>query len=275
MDARRNLIKNFAANPVSIEKPIKPKVGGDIGERLIISPALVDSNIEEVTTTKLVLEMRTKHQANVVVLTPSRQRFNIWDDHSPMQVTTQNISEVIEHLSRSQGNTAILANRYDGIDLPNEACRVLVLDDLPQEHSLANRIEATARWDSPFLRKQIAQRIEQGMGRGVRSRTDFCVVILTGKRLVEFITEVDNQAFFTDETKKQFEVGKRVSDMLKGGGNNAYQAILGLVAQCFGSRPRMATISQGGTSRHRIYGARPIRQFRPGVGRTTSMATRI
>ena len=129
-----------------------------------------------------------------------------------MKATTQNISEVIERLSNSEGNTAVFANRYDGIDLPNEACRVLVLDDLPQEYGLANRIEATARWDSPFLRKQIAQKIEQGMGRGVRSRTDYCVVILTGKRLVEFITEVDNQTFFTGETKRQFEIGKRFRD---------------------------------------------------------------
>ena len=226
------LIKNFTATPTSIEKPISPKIAGDIGERLIISPALVDSNVEEITTTRLVLEIRDKHQANVVVLTPSRQRFAIWSDHSPMQAARENISDVIGHLSRSQGNTAILANRYDGIDLPYAACHVLVLDELPQEHRLSNRIEATARRDSPFLKKQIVQKIEQGMGRGVRSRTDYCVVILTGKRLVDFITDVDNQAFFTSETKKQFNIGKTLSDELKRIGTNAYQAILDLVTQC-------------------------------------------
>ena len=227
-----DLIKNFAADPASIEKPISPKVRGDIGERLIISPALVDSNVEEVTTTKLVLEVRDRHQANVVVLTPSVQRFDIWSDHCPMRVSRENISEVIGHLSGSHGNTAILANRYDGIDLPYATCCVLVLDDLPQEYRLSRRVEATARWDSPLLKKQIAQKIEQGMGRGVRSNTDYCVVILTGKRLVEFITNVDNQLFFTEGTKKQLDIGKQLSDRLKHDGTNAYQSILALIAQC-------------------------------------------
>lgn len=226
------LIKNFAADPESIRKPITPKVSGDIGERLIISPALVDSGIEDIATTQLVLKIRADHEVNVVVLTPARQRYRIRDDHDPLQVTTSNIGDVIRDLSTSRANTAIFANRYDGIDLPNEACRVLVLDDLPREHRLANQLEAAARWDSPFIKRQIAQKIEQGMGRGVRSRADHCVVILTGKRLVEFITDVDNQEFFTAETKKQFDVGKRASARLKSGETNPYQAILDLVSQC-------------------------------------------
>ncbi len=226
------LTKDFAAGPKSVGNPIKPKVSGDIGERLIISPSLVDSNIEEVTTIKLVSDIRTAHGTNVVVLVPSTNRIAIWKTGDSMEVPSLEIGKVIEQLANSEPNTAILANRYDGIDLPDKACRVLVIDNLPQEHRLASLIEATARQESPFLRKQIAQRIEQGMGRGVRSSADYCVVVLTGRSLVSFMADVKNETFFTEETKRQVELGKELASILKGSTTNAYQAILDLVSQC-------------------------------------------
>ena len=227
-----SLVRDLGVDPKAVQDPIKPKVAGDIGERLIICPPLVDSRIEEITTSKLVSEIRSSHQVNVVVLVPSRNRARFWKTNDSMEVPGTDIADVIDQLSNSAPNTAIIANRYDGIDLPDEACRVLVIDDLPQEHRLARLIEATARHNSPILRRQTAQRIEQGMGRGVRSRADYCVVVLTGRSLVSFVTEVDNQSFFTEETKRQIEVGKKLSAMLKTGSTNAYQAILDLASQC-------------------------------------------
>ena len=226
------LIKDFSADPKSIQAPISPKVRGDIGERLIIIPPLVDAAIDEITVTKLVADIQANHQVNVVVLVPSGKRAAIWKTEMSMSVSTANISEVIDQLSSSAPNTAIIANRYDGIDLPDRACRILVIDELPQEHRLLNMSDAKGRQQSPILRRQIAQRIEQGMGRGVRSRTDYCVVILTGRRLVSFMTQVENQSFFTEETKHQIEIGKRLSSILKTPGNNSYQAILDLASQC-------------------------------------------
>ena len=225
------LIKDFAADSKSIQNPITPKVTGDIGERLIIIPSLIDSRIEETTTTKLVSDIQSQHTANVVVLVPSARRASIWDKAGSILATTSNISSVVSKLSSSAPNTAIFANRYDGIDLPDRACRVLVIDELPQEHRLQNLSDAKGRQQSPILKRQIAQRIEQGMGRGVRSRTDYCVVILTGKNLVSFITQTDNQSFFTEETKRQIELGKSLSTILKSEAE-PYQAILDLAAQC-------------------------------------------
>ena len=232
-----SLIKHFGANPESVRKPIHPKVVGDIGERLIVIPPLVDSRIEETTTIDLVEDIRSKHSVNVVVLTPSYRSADKWRGTNTLVVRNTEITDIIEKLTASESNLAVFANRYDGIDLPDEACRVLVLDDLPREHVLANIVEASARQDSPILRRQLAQNIEQGMGRGVRSRSDYCIVILAGKELVAFMTDVGNQSFFSDETKRQVEIGKEVTAFLKrnisaDGVKNSYQAILNLVQQC-------------------------------------------
>ena len=83
------------------------------------------------------------------------------------------------------------------------------------------------------------------MGRGVRSRADYCVVVLTGRSLVSFVTEVDNQSFFTEETKRQIEVGKKLSAILKSGSTNAYQAILDLASQCLNRDQGWQTYHRG------------------------------
>lgn len=228
------LVRDFAADSDSVEKPIKPKVAGDIGERLIVIPPLVDSRFEETSTVDLVRDAQTQHKSNVVILVPSRNRGNIWDNNGPMRVPPMDIGEVIGQLSVSGQNTAIIANRYDGIDLPDDACRILVIDDLPREHRLANLIESSVRQDSPILKRQTAQRIEQGMGRAVRSRSDYCVVVVSGTGLVSFMSEIDNQNFFTEETKRQIDMGKELASILRKQSKNAYQAILDLVAQCLG-----------------------------------------
>ena len=253
------LIRHFGAKPSSVLEPIHPKVGGDIGERLIISPPLVDWRIEETTTMDLVKEIRSRHQVNVVVLAPSWRRASQWETEDSIGGRRADIAQTVGQLCSSSANLAVFANRYDGIDLPDEACRILVVDEVPQEHLLVNLIEASARRQSPFLRQQVAQRIEQGMGRGVRSRADYCIVLLTGRNLVSFVTEVDNQSFFTEETKQQIDLGKQLTSELKkqvAGDevSNAYQAILKLVGQCLDREPGWLEYHEG--ELHGIGGSR-------------------
>ncbi|MCV5420522.1 helicase, partial [Escherichia coli] len=77
----------------------------------------------------------------------------------------------------------VLVNRYDGIDLPNTACRLLVIDGLPDVRRLIDKVSQSLLLGSEKTKDEIIQKIEQGMGRGVRSSDDFCGVILLGKAL--------------------------------------------------------------------------------------------
>ena len=43
----------------------------------------------------------------------------------------------IEKLRNSHMGLTVLVNRYDGIDLPGDACRVLTIVDLPEVSSYA------------------------------------------------------------------------------------------------------------------------------------------
>jgi replicative superfamily II helicase len=58
----------------------------------------------------------------------------------------------------------------------------------------------------------MAQRIEQGIGRGTRGGGDFCVVILIGNKLVGWIGRKNNFAHLTASTRVQPKMGQEVSE---------------------------------------------------------------
>lgn len=110
----------------------------------------------------------------------------------------------------------MLINRYDGIDLPGNACRVLAIFDLPEvtsfreaaDHAVLSTTDAT-------LRRQV-QRIEQGMGRGVRSNDDHCVVLLCGAKLAQRIKSPQGQAMLTAATRAQMDLSGKLTKKLAG-----------------------------------------------------------
>src|SRR5699024_9993434 len=113
-----------------------------------------------------------------------------WEDIATALVSKPNdIEAEVERLrlGNHSGNVVIV-NRYDGIDLPDDACRLLVIDSLPFALSNSERRESAALRDSEAMVSRQVQRLEQGMGRAVRSRDDRCAVILTGPRLTQLIS---------------------------------------------------------------------------------------
>ena len=103
-----------------------------------------------------------------------------------MTLSAANLEQGVDKLRKTQGNLARLQfDKYDGIDLPDDACRILIVDGVPDTRRLIDAYEQGTLSDSErFLSRQI-QRIEQGMGRGIRSNEDYCIVILMGVKSPE------------------------------------------------------------------------------------------
>ena len=77
-----------------------------------------------------------------------------------------------------------LAARYDGLDLPGDQCRLLVMAESPAATNALER-NLSERWKlGPVLRKRERTRLVQGMGRCTRDATDFAVIIWLGQSLV-------------------------------------------------------------------------------------------
>ena len=192
---------------------ITPENANDIGDRLIIFPKHVNSDISEIEIKEKVEEIAKKY--NVVILVPSFSRAKFWDENGAQTVTKDNINRIVEELKSGKHiGKIIFVNRYDGIDLPGDACRMLVIDGLPPLNSIKDRyVQSVAPRSTILLREQM-QRIEQGMGRGVRSNDDECCVILMGDELSDVLLRSKGIDYFSAATRCQYDLSKKLWDLL-------------------------------------------------------------
>ena len=123
---------------------------------------------------------------------------------------------MIDDLRKSKfGETIVINNRYDGIDLPDESCRVLIMDSMPFLKNYSDRYEEKCCPNSEIINKKIAQKIEQGIGRAVRGEKDYCAILVIGSDIEKFMRGVLTRKYFSSQTQKQIEIGFEVAKMAK------------------------------------------------------------
>ncbi|WP_144646645.1 DEAD/DEAH box helicase family protein [Priestia megaterium] len=211
------LVSHFNINKKEIEKAVTPKNANDIGERMILIPQEINPKLSEDLLKKYFKGLSKDY--NVVVLVPSAYRADYWKDTADLIVRNGvNLLETIDKLKNQHVGMVVLINKYDGIDLPRSACDVLVIDGLPDVRSEFDKIEQTILRGSKQILKNTVQRIEQGMGRGIRSKDDHCVIFLMGNSLVQNLYQQDAKDMFTEATQRQLELSKNLSEQIKDAG---------------------------------------------------------
>ena len=181
-----------------------------------INTGLLDDEIKDFVA-------KLSESQNVVVIVPSGSRADYWSDVATegMVLTADNIEAGVERLRASNGHLAVLVNKYDGIDLPDDTCRILVVDGVPDTRRLLDRYEQGTLSDSDrYLSRQV-QRIEQGMGRGIRSNEDYCVVICMGSRLLKTLYAQGAVRHFSPATKRQLELSRKIAAQISDQGIEA------------------------------------------------------
>lgn len=129
-----------------------------------------------------------------MAIAPSERRLDNFAGRCIPEGHTREGHEGIERFKTAEQTVLTIANRYDGIDMPNDACRLVVLDGLPEQTHLQERFVAKKLGARRVLSERIRTRLVQGMGRCTRNRHDFAVVLLRGDDLVEFVTREDEVA---------------------------------------------------------------------------------
>lgn len=207
------LCKDFGLCKEDVVSVVTPDRADDMGERLIMFPQAHDTSISDEDIKGKLVELAKAY--NVVIITPSRWRYEFWSDIANLCLDQANIHDGVEQLKSQHVGIVVLLNKYDGVDLPDDACRVLVIDGLPSMHSEFDGYERNIYPASQRLRCGQIQKIEQGMGRGVRSNTDYCVVILLGKVLAETIYASKGIQYFSQATRAQFELSENMCSQVK------------------------------------------------------------
>lgn len=81
-----------------------------------------------------------------------------------------------------------LAGRYDGIDLPDDACRLVCLEGLPDWAHLQERFLGSSLRAKIALEERTRTRVVQGAGRATRNPSDHAIVLIRGGDLTRYLT---------------------------------------------------------------------------------------
>jgi replicative superfamily II helicase len=209
-----------------------------LGEKMILIPSLIDESLDRSEIVNWIGKP-VKRTFGTVVLTPSFARCTDWKAVGARVVDTDDIATVVDDLkSGKTEETVVLANRYDGIDLPDRACQLLVLDSKPFAESLSDRHTARCIEASEGIAAATARKIEQGLGRSVRGERDFSVILLIGPDLVASVRTPDARRFLSAQTQRQIEIGLEVTrvakDEKRSQGPAPKEALKTLINQCLG-----------------------------------------
>ncbi|MBD2341834.1 DEAD/DEAH box helicase family protein [Calothrix sp. FACHB-156] len=209
------LSSHFGITDKSINTAVIPDTAGDIGDRMILLPQVINTELTDDEIKNFCKSI--SQDVNVVVIVPSQERAKYWEDKADLILNKNNLNEGVSRLKRETVGLTILVNRYDGIDLPKDACRFLVIDGLPVVRRLIDKVEQVILAGSSRKAAQIVQKIEQGMGRGVRSSDDYCAVFLMGRNLTSQLYAGGAIDKFSPGTKAQINLSEQISEQIKGG----------------------------------------------------------
>ncbi len=208
------LVTHFGAQADKLTAAITAATLQAMGERMIIMPQEINPDITLPTVKGMLSKVAQEH--NVVVIVPSKRVADDWADVANQTLMGEAVSQGVAKLKEKHVGLTVLVNRYDGIDLPKDACRLLAIVDLPEAASLLDRVDTSILGSSTIgLRRQI-QRIEQGMGRGVRSTDDHCAVVLFGAKLTERLLSKDGREMLTPATQAQLALSRQLAKQMGG-----------------------------------------------------------
>ncbi len=208
------LVTDFDADPELVRRPIQPLTAGDIGERLILAPEEINPAIPATQIRDAIKKLSLQH--NTLVIVPSNAAMDKWDGPTTRRASAAELEDLVAQM-RQPGNhvgLVVVANKYDGIDLPQNACRIVVIDGLPEAFSGDERLEALMQRTTGGVDDRQVQRIEQGMGRAVRSTEDYCAVFLRGRRLAQLTVDPRMLERFSPATRKQLEASRVVAKQM-------------------------------------------------------------
>ncbi|PRP55202.1 helicase II [Bacillus halotolerans] len=187
------------------------------GRRLILFPNRVFNNDDSLK----VVFSAIRNQGRALVLCPDNrtaQFFISKMEHELSDYTileSADIEDSLEPFLLREKVVLVLTNRYDGIDLSGNMCRLQVVFGMPeatnlQEGFLWNRLNANA-----VLGELVKTRITQALGRCTRSNDDFANVIMLDPNLLKFCSKRENLVGFHPEIQAEIKFGLSNSEKIK------------------------------------------------------------
>lgn len=205
------LVRELGCEPEAAKNPIFSTDDRGIGERMVLVPSLVHKDLSRSWVMQIC--RRLSSRVNVVVLCNSEKSARQWEPVGAKVVIGDDVESCVRELRDGKTKFAAFAQRYDGIDLPDDACRVLVLDGMPLGQGVTDRYDSMKQEVPGGIRNRVIYRIEQGMGRAVRSNADYAVVILCGLDLANFVGNREVVDHMNPATRAQVDLAIELANL--------------------------------------------------------------
>jgi hypothetical protein len=179
-----------------------------IGRRLFFFP---ERSLAESDAEKLVLEM-IRAVPRALVLVPDDKSETEYCEAVQTRLgcrvfTADDLEASKAEFVKTEKAATIAANRYDGIDLRGDECRLLVVDGLPTARNMQERFLISRMASGPVLQDRILTRVTQAVGRCTRSPTDYAAVVVRGADLNGFMLNGQNRRLLNPELQAELEFG--------------------------------------------------------------------
>jgi len=140
------LVKGLRLSPAVIRNPLVHKKEKWSGEKMILIPSLIDGRLDRSAIVNRLGKATPGRKHGVVVLAPSFRNVEDWKACGATVATKDTIDDEIARLRNKRCEVPlVIVNRYDGIDLPDDVCRILVFDSKPYSEALTDRYEESCR----------------------------------------------------------------------------------------------------------------------------------
>ncbi len=179
-----------------------------IGRRYFVFPG---ASFNEESKFKIMAELSMTQPRSLILTESDEQVRNI--SEKLIEQGVQNIYQK-EQLKNSfsefenvSNGVAVLANRFDGIDLDGDKCRMLMLYNLPTTVNYQEKFFKSKLATGILYTEKIKTRITQAVGRCTRSDTDYSVVVVHGDDLENALLSSKITQGFTPELIAEINVG--------------------------------------------------------------------
>ena len=233
----KDLREELGIEKSAIENPIvTSSYVVDVGERMILAPTKYHKDITDSLMRSWMITECKKQNIGLVVIVPSRNSSvtQEWEELGAKIIDNSNYEVILGGIESGNKEQVVLVNRYEGIDFPGEQSHILILDGLPEFSTNKDKAISITSQDDNWKLK-IVQKIEQGLGRTVRSNSDYSVVLLLGDKLIDFISLKSNMKYFSLATQAQLSISNElVSGVVMSDVNAALEEITKSINYCLG-----------------------------------------
>ena len=181
------------------------------GRRFLVFPHLVPDCDADALTKELIATA-----GKAIVITPSDATATIAGKQLIPDgwkvFKKDDVEDSFDGFAAAKEAVAVLANRYDGIDLPGKACRAVALFGFPGVTNLQEQFYSSRARSSSVSDERVRSRVVQGTGRCTRGPRDWALVIVADAETTTYLSRAEVRASLDADLQAEVLFGLEQSE---------------------------------------------------------------